>query len=227
VRLPRCQFGEDQMNNLEITLTVIAIAVAQVLTILLTIGRERDIKELREHVTELRELVDEQRVRIAEMRAWLARRSAAQPNRIKSGREPITEPVGHNTRSPESAKMPKDSPDTLRPSTIDDELKRAANAINWLKDDADRAREIVAAQHAPKNIGLATKPIKMPGIHTAQEIDAEVLEMQRLELPVTTGEERREAYNRLTLKKQGNADALKKFDDALIKMMGTQPEKFG
>jgi hypothetical protein len=100
------------MNNLEITLTVIAIAVAQVLTILLTIGRERDIKELREHVTELRELVDEQRVRIAEMRAWLARRSAAQPNRIKSGREPITEPVGHNTRSPESAKMPKDSPDT-------------------------------------------------------------------------------------------------------------------
>jgi hypothetical protein len=123
--------------------------------------------------------------------------------------------------------MPKDSPDTLRPSTIDDELKRAANAINWLKDDADRAREIVAAQHAPKNIGLATKPIKMPGIHTAQEIDAEVLEMQRLELPVTPEGERTEASNRLTLKKQGNADALKKFDDALIKMMGTRPEKFG
>ena len=52
------------MNNLEITVCVIAIAVAQVLTILLTIGRERDIKELREHLNELRAHLDEQRLRI-------------------------------------------------------------------------------------------------------------------------------------------------------------------
>ena len=72
------------MNNLEITVGVIAIAVAQVLTILLTIGRERDVKELRELVKELRELVDQQRLRIVELRAWLAGRNAAQPGRIKS-----------------------------------------------------------------------------------------------------------------------------------------------
>jgi hypothetical protein len=212
--------GEDRMNNLEITVTVIAIAVAQALTILLTIGRERDIKELRE-------LVDEQRARVVELRAWLAGRNAAQPSRIKSEREPIREPIANNIKAPEPAITPKDLPNTIRPSTIEDELKRAANAINWLKDDADKAREIVAAQHPPEKIGSTTKPITMLGIHTAQEVDAEVLEMQRLELPVMPGEERTEAYYRLTFKKQGNAEALKKFDDALIKTMGTPPEKIG
>jgi hypothetical protein len=214
------------MNNLEITVTVIAIAVAQALTILLTIGRERDIKELRELVNELRELVDEQRVRIVELRSWLAGRNAAQPSRIRSEREPIREPIANNIK-PEPAITPKDLPDTIRPSTIEDELKRAANAISRLKDDADKAREIVAAQQAPEMIGSTIKPITMLGIHTAQEVDAEVLEMQRLELPVMPGQERTEAYNRLTFKKQGSAEALKKFDDALIKMMGTPPEEIG
>ena len=37
--------GEDRMNNL--TIAIIAIAVAQALTILLTIGREREIKRQR------------------------------------------------------------------------------------------------------------------------------------------------------------------------------------
>jgi hypothetical protein len=208
------------MNNQEITITVIAIAVAQALTILLTIGRERDIKELRELVHELRELVDEQRVRIVELRSWLAGRNAAQPRRLRSEREPIREPT-------EPAITPKDLPDPIRPSAIEDELKRAANAISRLKDDGDKAREIVAAQQAPEMIGSMIKPITMLGIHTAQEVDAEVLEMQRLELPVMPGQERTEAYNRLTFKKQGNAEALKKFDDVLIKMMGTPPEEIG
>jgi hypothetical protein len=29
----------------------------------------------------------------------------------------------------------------MRPSTTADELQRATKAINWLKDDADKARE--------------------------------------------------------------------------------------
>ena len=213
------------MDNLEITVTVFAIAVAQALTILLTVGRERDIKELRELVNELRELVDEQRVRIVELRAWIAGRNTAQPSRIKSEREPVREPIANKIKTPEPAITPKDFPNTIRPSPIEDELKRAANAISWLKHDADKAREIVAARQAPEKIGSTTKPITMLGIHTAQEVDAEILEMQRLELPVMPGEERTEAYNRLTFKKQGNAEALKKFDDALIKMMGTPPDK--
>ena len=211
------------MNNLELTFTVIAIAVAQVLTILLTIGRERDIKELRDLVHELREIVDQQRVRIGELRAWIAGRNAAQPSRIKSEREPIREPIANNIKAPEPAITPKDFPSATRPSPIEDELKRAAKAINWLKEDANKAREFVAAQQ----IGSTTKPITMLGIHTAQEVDAEILEMQRLELPVMPGEERTEAYNRLTFKKQGNAEALQNFDDALIQMMGTPPYKTG
>jgi hypothetical protein len=211
------------MNNLELTFTVIAIAVAQVLTILLTIGRERDIKELRDLVHELRELVDQQRVRIGELRAWIAGRNAAQPSRIKSEREPIREPIANNIKAPEPAITPKDFPSAIRPSPIEDELKRAAKAIDWLKEDANKAREFVAA----RQIGSTTKPITMLGVHTAQEVDAEILEMQRLELPVMPGEERAEAYNRLTFKKQGNAEALQNFDDALIKMMGTPPYKTG
>jgi hypothetical protein len=211
------------MNNLEITVGVIAIAVAQVLTILLTIGRERDIKELREVVKELRELVDQQRLRIVELRAWLAGRNAAQPSRIKSEREPISEPIANNAKAseptiapkdlpetiqprtaedeaaqfgqadsgvsrpsgqaqwpiedlqryvarlkagappepaipevPEPAITRKDLPDTIRPSTTGDELERATKANNWLKEDADKAREIGASLHdtpAEKKVG--------------------------------------------------------------------------
>jgi len=212
------------MNNLEITFAVIAIAVAQALTILLTIGRERDIKELRELVNELREHVDEQRLRIVELRAWLAGRNAAQPKapepaitskelpetkqpranedeavraakslnwsrEIVAGQrrfgqkgdtppEPAITPNDNTvrpsttedelewskadakeaseivasqklaiTRVPEPAIAPNDLPDTVRPSTTEDELKRATKAINWLKEDADKAREIVASLH--------------------------------------------------------------------------------
>jgi hypothetical protein len=296
--------GEDRMNYLIIA--VIAIAVAQVLTTIHAILREREINELRE-------LVDEQRLHIVKLGAWLAGRNAAQPSRIKSEREPIREPIANNLKAPEPVITPKDLPDTIQPSTTEDELKRATKAsnwsreivaglqaglkgdappepeippkafkwfkedadrareivagpkggappepaitsvpepaitpkdlpsttedelkratkaINWLKEDADKAREIVAAQQVPpsEKIGSTTKPIRMPGIHTAQEVDAEVLEMQRLELPLMPGHEHTQAYNRLTCKKHGNAEALKEFDDALKKMMGTPPEKIG
>jgi hypothetical protein len=204
------------MNNLEIVeileIAVIGIAVAQALTILLTFRRERDIKELRE-------LVDEQRLRIVELRAWLAGRNSFQPSRIKSEREPVSEPIANiikasepaiapkdipeaiqlRTAEDEAAQFgqadsggsrpsgqaqwpiedlqryvarlkagappqpaipevqevqepaitPKDLPDTIRPSTTGDELERATKAINWLKEDADKPREIGASLHDP------------------------------------------------------------------------------
>jgi len=67
--------GEGQMNNL--TIAVIAIAVAQALTILLTIGRDREIKKLRE-------LVTQQRLCISEIKGWLLREriELAQPRRM-------------------------------------------------------------------------------------------------------------------------------------------------
>jgi len=160
------------MNNLEIAFAVIAIAVAQALTILLTIGRERDIKELRELVNELRAHLDEQRLRLVELRAWLSGRNAAQPSRIKAPEPAITSrdlpetkhprtnedeaaPKSHNgsreivagqrrfgqkgDTPPEPAMTPNDLPDTVRPSTTEAELE-------WFKADANETSEIVEAR---------------------------------------------------------------------------------
>src|SRR5271168_4882998 len=67
--------GIGLMNNLEpasaLEVAVLGMAIAQVLMIVLTIRRERDVNELRE-------LVEEQRLRLSELRAWLAGRNASQ-----------------------------------------------------------------------------------------------------------------------------------------------------
>jgi hypothetical protein len=146
------------MSNLAIA--VIALAVAQALTILLTLGREREIRKLRERVTE-------QRMLIGEIRGWLMREriELTQARPIKPDHEPKVD----DTRVPEPpiksvpaiasvtepAITPKDLADTAQPSTTEDELKRATKAINWLKADADKAREIVAVLHGkpPEKIG--------------------------------------------------------------------------
>jgi hypothetical protein len=140
--------GESRMNNPEITafleLTVLAIAVAQVLTILLTIYRERDIKELRE-------LVDEQRLRIVELRAWLAGRNAVQPRRIKFQSEPIREPTGNNTDAPEPAITPKGLPEVIQPRATEDEAAQAMKLINGQRD-------IIAGLITPKDLPDTIRP---------------------------------------------------------------------
>jgi hypothetical protein len=121
------------MDNLVIA--VIAIAVVQALTILLTIGREREIKRLRE-------LVAEQRILIVEIRAWLTgRMQSAQPGRIKPDREPIADmrvPEPAMTRVPEPAITPKDLP--IR--TTEEETARVMKAINWLKVQSAQPRRM-------------------------------------------------------------------------------------
>jgi len=182
--------GGDRLDNLVI-IAIFLIAVAQVLTILLTIRRERDIRELGK-------LVDQQRLHIVELKAWLAGRNATQPRRLKSEREPIREPKADNakasapkgstgppqsrtiedeaaramnaqnrqrqilaglraglkegappepviTRAPEPGITPKDSPDAMRPSATQDEPERVAMALKWPKDVPDEPRENVAA----------------------------------------------------------------------------------
>jgi hypothetical protein len=126
-----------------LAIAVIAIAVAQALTVLLTIRREKDINELRE-------LVDEQRVRIVELRAWLmGRMQSDQPRRIKPDREPIADdmrvPEPAMTRVREPATTPKDLPE--RPHLTEDEIKEMVGV--------DKAREIVAVLHGtpPEKIG--------------------------------------------------------------------------
>jgi hypothetical protein len=113
------------MNTLVIA--VIAIAVAQALTILLTIGREREIKKLRE-------LANEQRLHIVELRAWLTGRNAAQPREIKSERESIREPTANDRKAPKPAITPKGLPEKIEPRTIEEETARVMKAINWLNE---------------------------------------------------------------------------------------------
>jgi hypothetical protein len=128
-------------------ISVIGLAVAQALTILLTFRRERDIKELRE-------LVDEQKLHIVELRAGLARRNAARPSRApkpaKMPRELLeTKTIQPRTTEDEAAQVnwPREIVQPkVPPSTAEDELKRATKAIDWLKEEADKANEVVEAR---------------------------------------------------------------------------------
>jgi type II secretory pathway component PulM len=128
------------MNSL--TIAVIAIALAQALTILLTMGREREIKKLRE-------LVTQQRIFIGEIKGWLTREriELAQPRRMKPDHEPMADEIkAPEIKAPEPAITPRDLSDTIRPSPTEDELKRATKTFKWFKEDADEPREIVEAR---------------------------------------------------------------------------------
>jgi hypothetical protein len=96
-------------------IVVFLIAIAQALTILLTIRQER-------HIKELGRLVDAQRLQIVELKAWSARRNTAQPRFAKSEREPTS----LRTALSQPAITPQGLPNT------EDELERTTNVINWL-----------------------------------------------------------------------------------------------
>ena len=108
------------MNLYYLTIAVIVLAVAQVLTILLIIVRDREIKQVRE-------LITEERIHIAELRAWISgRMQSGQPRRIKKAdREPIPEPM---VKGP-----PKEAPGntqqaTPEPETEEDASKQSARS---------------------------------------------------------------------------------------------------
>ena len=122
------------MNNL--TIAVIAIAVAQVLTILLIIGLEREIKKLRK-------LVTQQQIFISEIRGWLMREriELAQPRRMKPDREPIADEI----KVPESKAPEIKIPEIKAPEIVPE----------------NKAPEIVLGSKAPK---IKAPKIKAPKI---------------------------------------------------------------
>lgn len=130
------------MNNLELTsileVAVFGLAIAQVLTVLLTIRRERDIEDLRK-------LVQEQRLRLAELRAWLAGRNASQTKRIASERKPGAEPPAI-VKASESAMPPEE---TGQPHSPEDDVARATKALEWKREVAARLQSSIKAQIAP------------------------------------------------------------------------------
>ena len=115
--MPRAQrlahvTGEDRLDTVAI-IVVFLIAIAQALTILLTIRQER-------HIKELGRLVDAQRLQIVELKAWLARRNTE--------REPTSLRAALKRAAPS---QPAITPKGL-PNTEDELLERTTNVINWL-----------------------------------------------------------------------------------------------
>jgi hypothetical protein len=145
------------MNNLEITqilaICVIGIAVAQALTILLTIRRERDVKELRQ-------FVDEQRLQIIELRAWLSGRTASLSRLARPEREPPDEP---SAREPIASNDPKISAPAASPaasgqSPTAEEASEAMKVINWQRDIIAGLRAgLKESAMAPKDLSDTTR----------------------------------------------------------------------
>ncbi len=139
------------MNNLSVTeileFAVFGLAVAQALTILLTIRRERDIDDLRE-------LVDQQRLRIVELTAWLAGRSSVQPRQITSERDPMARKVS------DSELKPSDLPESKQQATPEDEAARAEKTLNWQREITARLQECLKGGTLP--IGDAKAPEDLP-----------------------------------------------------------------
>ncbi|MGA2057422.1 MAG: hypothetical protein ABSG88_19190 [Bradyrhizobium sp.] len=137
------------MNNLELIsvleIAVFGLAIAQMLTIILTIRRERDVKDLRE-------LVEEQRLRLVELRAWLAGRSASQSSRIAPEGKPAPEWTA-NVKVSESG-MPLQ--ETKQPPPPGDDAARAAKALEWRQEVAARLQSGIKAQQvtAPAEDGF-------------------------------------------------------------------------
>lgn len=126
-----------------VIIAVFLVAVAQALTILLTIRRERDIKELAR-------LVDKQRLHIVELTAWLAGRNAGQPRRPKSEREPVSDLTADSAKASEPATA-KDLPATAPTRTAEVEAAQAMKVLNW-------QRHILAGLRA----GLKAKGVAPP-----------------------------------------------------------------
>ncbi len=124
----------ELMNVLEVA--VFGLAIAQALTIILTIRRERDVKDLRE-------LVEDQRLRLVELRAWLAGRNALQTRRIASGLETSPERTATTAKAPASG-MPTQDDDQSR--VTEEAAARAAKALQWEREVAGRLRAGLQAE---------------------------------------------------------------------------------
>jgi hypothetical protein len=134
--------GEDSLDNLVI-IVVFLIAIAQALTILLTIRREGDIRELDK-------LVKEQRLQVVELKAWLGGRNAAQPRLTKSEREPTSEPIANNAKESEPASTPRGLAEPLSPNPAVGDAAQMMKVLNWQREIIGRLRAELKAAVPPE-----------------------------------------------------------------------------
>jgi hypothetical protein len=136
------------MSDLELIsvleIVVFGLAIAQVLMIVLTFRRERDVKDLRE-------LVEDQRLRLAELGAWLAGRRSSPARRIAEDESDFERtPV----KTSESG-MPLQST-----SIPDDDLALTVKSTEWQRDIAVSLKSSVRAPNATTPTGAAFKWFK-------------------------------------------------------------------
>ena len=130
------------MDNLVI-IVVFLIAIAQVLTILLTIRREEEIKELDS-------LVVEQRLQVSELKAWLGGRYAAQPRLTKSEGEPTSEPPANNAKESEPAATPRGLAEPSSTHTAVGDAAQMMKVLNWQREIIGRLRAELKAAAPPE-----------------------------------------------------------------------------
>lgn len=134
------------LNNLEtqstLEIAVFGFAIAQMLMILLTIRRERDVKELRA-------MVEDQRLRLVEIRAWLSGR-ASQSKRTgsedKSEHEPTVHVIESQSRIAESAAIKGDPTQSAKNREDQQPTMPDPAAFKWFKDDPNAPHSIVEAR---------------------------------------------------------------------------------
>jgi hypothetical protein len=128
------------MNDLELTnvlmVAVFGLAIAQVLTILLTNRRERDVRDLRE-------LIEQQRLQLIELGAWIAGRAASQTRQIASRGEARAEQIAY-------AKTGKPTQEDDQPRGAEDAALRAAKELEWQRDIASRLQAGLQAAQTPQ-----------------------------------------------------------------------------
>jgi hypothetical protein len=112
------EFAPSAKDSL-LTIFIFLIAVAQALTILLTIRRERDVKELRE-------IVDVQRLHLAELMAWVSGRNAARPRLPKP--DTVSEPKTDNAKVSERPK------EAMQSRATDGEAAQTMKLIDWQRE---------------------------------------------------------------------------------------------
>lgn len=130
------------MDNLVI-IVVFLIAIAQALTILLTIRREQEIKELER-------LVEDQRLQVVELKAWLGGRNAAQPRLTNLEREPTSEPIANNAKGSKPETTPRGLAEPLPPHTAVGDAAQMMKVLNWQREIIGRLRAELKASAPPE-----------------------------------------------------------------------------
>lgn len=144
------EFAPYAKDNL-LFIVVFFIAVAQALTILLTIRREKDVKELHE-------FVHQQRLHNVELRAWLAGNRSAARHRLNKTKREISEPPARALKASNNKSLGPHISAAAASLSRTAENEAAAQAMKVM----DWQRDILAGLRAGLKGSAPQKPVETP-----------------------------------------------------------------